>query len=54
MSVIGDNYSSISTKRSIKTIVGKMLHTGLISGHVAIFHLFIDDFTYGMIFNEKS
>ena len=58
--VIDNNYSSLGTlftKRSIKTIAGKMLHTGLISGDVAeepTLDLILSDFTSGMIFMRKA
>ena len=58
--IIDDNYSSLGTlftKRSMKTIAGKMLHTGLISGDVAeepTLDLILNDFTSGMVFYEKS
>ena len=58
--VIDDNYSSLGTlftKRSIKTIAGKMLHTGLISGDVAeepTLDLILNDFTSGMVFMRKA
>ena len=55
--VIDDNYSSLGTlftKSSIKTIAGKMLHTGLISAEEPTLDLILNDFTSGMVFMRKA